>query len=132
VEIPAGLTVDEVLSQPDGTAWMAVHRAAERDPGDGRPPAQGGLGRWDGHRLTLLPVPRGFRVSALLAAGGKEVWMLGPGRAVYQWDGQRLRAGKLAFGATASMGSAEAGVWIGGALDGKSRVAHVPPLREGR
>lgn len=131
VEIPAGLVIDAVLPAADGSAWMAFHRA-DATPAEGRPPRGGGLGRWDGERLSPVAVPEDFRVDRLLAGSGREVWMLGQRRAVYQWDGQRLRGGRLAFDVRTAWASAEAGVWIGGAAEGRGRLAHVAPAPESR
>jgi hypothetical protein len=73
--------------------------------------------RLDGRALTELRLPRDFEATSLRATGPSDIWFLGHGRAVFQWDGQRLRRGEAPFPASNAWAAPGGEVWIIG--DGK-------------
>jgi hypothetical protein len=52
--------------------------------------------RYDGKNLTELPTPKSFTTSRVRGHSSRDVWFSGVGNTIYQWDGSRLRQGKLA------------------------------------
>jgi hypothetical protein len=51
--------------------------------------------RYDGKNLTSIPTPASFAASMMRGHSSRDIWFSGAGGAIYQWDGSRLRQGKL-------------------------------------
>jgi hypothetical protein len=125
--IDAALTVVGLWGDEAGNAWIAARRGGKDDD-----PANVAL-RFDGHALRPLPVPASFAATSVTGTGPEDVWFLGAGRKVYQWDGQRLRVGEAPFDVGAAWASTGGEMWVVG--DGKSAkgvVGRVAPRGEVR
>jgi hypothetical protein len=53
------------------------------------------LFRHDGKNLTPMATPRSFTAHRVHGHSSRDVWMSGSDDAIYQWDGSRLRQGKV-------------------------------------
>lgn len=51
--------------------------------------------RFDGKSLKQVPTPKSFNTRRVHGHSSRDVWFSGTGDVVYQWDGARLRQGKL-------------------------------------
>ncbi len=51
--------------------------------------------RYDGKHLTQLPTPKSFSTGRVRGHSSRDVWFSGVGDVIYQWDGSRLRQGKV-------------------------------------
>lgn len=82
------------LVDEDGTFWLLVRTAAGNVPDE--TPADKVL-RYDGRSLAMLPVPAKFGATAMCATHAHEVFLVGSGSKVYEWDGRALRQGQASF-----------------------------------
>jgi len=51
--------------------------------------------RFDGKNLKPIPTPKSFKTKRVHGHSSRDVWFSGTGDVVYQWDGARLRQGKV-------------------------------------
>jgi hypothetical protein len=117
--------VVDLWPEPDGTAFIALREAKS----NGDDPVATRVARWDGRGLVPLATPPSFRATKVIAAGPKEVWFVGAGRAIHQWDGRELRLGEAPFEVKDAWGAPESGVWIVGGGE-QGRAARLAPLGE--
>ncbi len=106
-----GLAVTDLWVDEGNQVWIVARRGGKDDaPGNA-------LLRFDGNALEELRLPASFAASMVRGTGGKDIWFVGAGTAVYQWDGQKLHAGQAPFivgGAWAAPGGE---LWIVGPDD---------------
>lgn len=53
------------------------------------------LFRYDGKTLTPIPTSDAFAASMMRGHSSRDIWFSGAGTAIYQWDGSRMRQGKV-------------------------------------
>ncbi len=53
------------------------------------------LFRYDGKGLTPIPTSPSFGASMMRGHSSRDIWFSGAGDVIYQWDGSRMRQGKL-------------------------------------
>jgi hypothetical protein len=125
--LDAELAVVSLWADAAGHAWIAARRGGkDEDPANV-------LLRFDGSALHALPVPASFAAFTVRGTGERDVWFVGAGRKVYQWDGQTLRQGEAPFGVGDAWASPDGEVWL--ASDGKAGkgvVARIPRPSEVR
>jgi hypothetical protein len=125
--LPPRVQVITLRAEEDGSAWIVTAPAGSDPFYDQEPPAGDGLMRWDGERFERLRVPADFRASRVVGSGPRDVWFVGGGSVVHQWDGTSLRRADVGFRVTAAWGSKGAGTWLGGHKDGRARAAKLAP-----
>jgi hypothetical protein len=116
-----GLWADEA-----GHAWLTARRGKEDGPGNVAL-------HFDGHALRQVPVPASFAAVSVRGTGARDVWFLGAGRKVYQWDGAALRQGEAPFDVGDAWAASGGEVWF--VSDGKGpkgMAARVAPTSEVR
>jgi hypothetical protein len=126
--LPPRVQVVTLRAEEDGTAWVITAPAGDEPAYYEEAPAGDGLMRWDGKRFERLRVPLDFRASRVVGSGPRDVWFVGGGSVVHQWDGTSLRRADVGFRVTAAWGSPIAGTWLGGHQDGRARAAKLAPL----
>ena len=118
-----GLEVANLWVDEDGLVWLAARPSG----GAWNAPATAVL-RFDGRALAEVAVPPAFAARFVRATGARDVWFLGAGVDVYQWDGQRMRQGKAPFVAADAWAAPGGEVWIvEGEKGGKGVAAHTAP-----
>lgn len=126
--VPPRVQVLTLRAEEDGSAWIVTAPAGIDPSYDQEPPAGDGLMHWDGKRFERLRVPADFRAARVVGPGPRDVWFVGGGSVVHQWDGTSLRRADVGFRVTAAWGSKGAGTWLGGHKDGRARAAKLAPL----
>jgi hypothetical protein len=118
-----GLLTMDLWADQEGHAWLLARRGgSDQDPANT-------LLRFDGHGLSKLPLPASFAATMVRGTGPRDVWLLGGGRKVYQWDGQQLRQGEAPFEVQDAWGAPGGEVWIvGGDENGPGVTAHTAAL----
>ena len=116
------LSVIDLWVDEERRPWLTVRRGRQWDG-----PANMVL-RFDGKALQALPVPASFTTGLVRGTSSRDVWFVGAGRKVYQWDGERLRQGEAPFDASDAWSSPGGEVW----MVGERQVAHTAPLGEAR
>lgn len=101
--------LDMWVDEEEGYVWLLAHRASAEQKGEDM------VLRFDGRALHALPLPPGFAASRVIGTGPRDVWFVGEGRAVYQWDGERLRQGQAPFAVSDAWAARGGEVWIVGA-----------------
>lgn len=125
-------TATDVWGDAEGNAWIPVRAADKEDA-----PATALL-RWDGRVLAHVAVPPSFQVGVVRGTGPRDVWLFGPDRRMYQWDGATLRQGKAAFDVNDAWAAPDGDLWLVGAQEASDdkpplpRAAHTGPLPEVR
>jgi hypothetical protein len=74
--------------------------------------------RFDGRALVPIAAPESFAATIIVGTGPRDVWFLGAGRRVYQWDGQRLHEGEAPFEVGDAWAEPGGEVWIVGKGEG--------------
>jgi hypothetical protein len=74
--------------------------------------------RFDGRAFVPIPAPEAFAATIIAGTGPRDVWFLGAGRRVYQWDGQRLHEGEAPFDVGDAWADPGGEVWIVGKGEG--------------
>jgi hypothetical protein len=120
----------DVWGDSEGNAWIPLRTTEEeQDPATA-------LLHWDGHTLAHLAVPASFKVGIVRGTTPRDVWLFGPERRIYHFDGAQLRQGKATFEVADAWGAPDGDLWIVGgqaATDGApaaARAAHTGPLPE--
>ena len=120
-----GLAMMGMWVDPANQVWLLARRnGGDNNPGDT-------LLRFDGKTLEELRVPATFGATEIRATGPKDIWFVGAGTAVYQWDGQRLRAGEAPFAVGDAYAAPGGELWIVGLEEergpGPGVAAHTAP-----
>lgn len=89
VNIAEGLRIHSMWADEQRHVWMT---AGDRSQWDA--PATAIL-RYDGKTMTSIPVPKSFVASRVYGRSSRDVWFSGAKDMIYQWDGSRLRQGKV-------------------------------------
>ena len=77
------------------------------------------IGKWDGTRWRLHPVPKGFAVDRIVASSSTDMWLLAAGQVSY-WDGTQVTTAELQLGeVTASWMAPDGSLWVAGPEKGK-------------
>ena len=87
--IEEGTRVHSMWADEQHQVWMTV---GAREPWDA--PAKTIL-RYDGKTLSEVSTPGSFITKRVHGHSSRDIWFSGVGDVVYQWDGSRLRQGKV-------------------------------------
>jgi hypothetical protein len=106
-----GAEVLDMWVDEEGHVWLLV-KGGKEDPGTKAL-------RFDGRALHALPVPAHFAASRVTGTGPRDVWFVGAGLEVYQWDGERLRQGEAPFKVGDAWSAPGGELWIVGNSSGE-------------
>ena len=120
-----GLAIVAMWVDEQAHPWLLARRGGKEED-----PANVVL-RFDGQALHSVPVPASFAARGVQGTSARDVWFVGAGRTVYQWDGQRLRQGEAPIDVADAWSSPGGEVWIVGTGD-KAVAARTAPLAEVR
>jgi hypothetical protein len=118
--LPAGLSINSLWTGDEGHAWILARSGGKDDD-----PANLVV-RWDGRAFTALAVPKDFAALSACGTSASDVFFFGTGKAVYQWDGQRLRKGETPFNPADTLCLPRGDVWIVGATSADDPNAENP------
>jgi hypothetical protein len=87
-KVPNGLRISSIWAD-ENQSWLTARSGLSWES-----PSETIL-RSDGKTLTPLTLPAAIQIRWVHGAGPREVWFGGYDETIYQWDGSRLRAGKV-------------------------------------
>lgn len=127
--VDEGLDVVALWVDEETHPWLLARR--------GKDSPETGILRYDGQALRAIGVPATFAATLVVGTSARDVWFLGAGAAVHQWDGQRLRAGVAPFPVADAWAAPGGEVWITGPVPDSGGppagvVAHTRALPEVR
>lgn len=90
------LSVHSMWADEQRHVWFAAGTGSRWDA----PATQ--ILRFDGKTISPIATPKSFTTKMVRGHSSKDIWFGGQGDVVYQWDGARLRQGKLPGGGEVS------------------------------